>query len=96
MLKLSIISRFRYGSDLASVESYRQNNFTADLASEFLSAEAARDGYWLGLRAYNQLQTNTLEADAGHQVSQSCTLLTLPLVPLLIGYYTEFILLHQI
>ena len=60
---------FRYGSDLASVESYRQNNFTADLASEFLSVEAAKDGYWLGLRAYNQLQTNTLEADAGHQVS---------------------------
>ena len=51
------------------MESYRQNNFTADLASEFLSVEAAKDGYWLGLRAYNQLQTNTLEADAGHQVS---------------------------
>jgi hypothetical protein len=59
---------FRYGSDLASVESYRQNNFTADLASEFLSTEAASSGYWLGLQAYNQLQTNTLEADAGHQV----------------------------
>ena len=68
-LKLFIITQSRYGSDLASVESYRQNNFTADLASEFLSVEAAKDGYWLGLRAYNQLQTNTLEADAGHQVS---------------------------
>ena len=62
------------------MESYRQNNFTADLASEFLSVEAAKDGYWLGLRAYNQLQTNTLEADAGHQVSLNsvhCILLTL-------------------
>ncbi len=78
----------RYGSDLASVESFRQNNFTASLAAEFLGVAsgdpdgnpevpdglsgrqpAADDGaYWLGLQAYNELQTNTLEADAGHQV----------------------------
>ena len=59
----------RYGSDLASVESFRQNNFTANLAAEF------RDGkedysYWLGLKAHNQLQTNTLGTDAGGQISQ--------------------------
>ena len=71
------LTRFRYGSDLASVESYRQNNFTADLASEFLSVDSAKDGYWLGLRAYNQLQTNTLEADAGHQVSKNFALKTM-------------------
>ncbi len=70
----------RYGSDLASVESYRQNNFTADLAAEFLGDGGGDDdeddiqtdkeeaSYWLGLQAYNELQTNTLEADAGHQV----------------------------
>ncbi len=60
------------------MESFRQNNFTADLASEFLASSNDQDGlqdseeasrsYWLGLQAYNQLQTNTLEADAGHQV----------------------------
>lgn len=66
----------RYGSSLASVESFRQNNFTADLASEYLAELAQEDGtseapgYWLGLQAYNELQTNTLEADAGHQISQ--------------------------
>jgi hypothetical protein len=61
----------RYGSDLVSVESFRQNNFTAELAAEFLSAEAsspAGSSYWLGLKSYNDLQTNTLEADDGHQV----------------------------
>ena len=59
----------RYGSDLASVESFRQNNFTANLAADF------RDGreeyaYWLGLQAHNELQTNTLATDAGGQISQ--------------------------
>lgn len=58
------------------MESFRQNNFTADLASEYLAELAQEDGtseapgYWLGLQAYNELQTNTLEADAGHQISQ--------------------------
>jgi hypothetical protein len=63
---------FRYGSDLVSVESFRQNNFTADLASEFLTGQED-SSYWLGLQAYNELQTNTLSADDGHQV-MSCTL----------------------
>ena len=56
------------------MESFRQNNFTADLASEFLNAGSndlnSEPAYWLGLQAYNELQTNTLEADAGHQISQ--------------------------
>ena len=51
------------------MESFRQNNFTADLASTFL-AGSPQEEYWLGLQAYNELQTNTLEADAGHQISQ--------------------------
>ena len=51
------------------MESFRQNNFTADLAAEFLAGQED-NAYWLGLKAYNQLQTNTLEADAGHQISQ--------------------------
>ena len=54
---------------MASVESFRQNNFTADLAAEFLAGQE-ENSYWLGLQAYNELQTNTLEADAGHQISQ--------------------------
>ena len=67
---LSILfSIFRYGSDLASVESFRQNNFTADLAADFLAGQES-NSYWLGLQAYNDLQTNTLAADAGHQISQ--------------------------
>ena len=54
---------------MASVESFRQNNFTANLAADF------RDGkedysYWLGLQAHNELQTNTLGTDAGGQISQ--------------------------
>ena len=51
------------------MESFRQNNFTADLAAEFLAGQED-NSYWLGLQAYNELQTNTLEADAGHQISQ--------------------------
>ena len=51
------------------MESFRQNNFTANLAADF------RDGkedysYWLGLQAHNELQTNTLGTDAGGQISQ--------------------------
>ena len=59
--------RSRYGSDLVSVESFRQNNFTAELASEYLTGQE-ESSYWLGLQAYNELQTNTLSADDGHQV----------------------------
>ena len=53
-----------------SVESFRQNNFTADLASEFLTGQED-SSYWLGLQAYNELQTNTLSADDGHQVNSA-------------------------
>ena len=49
------------------MESFRQNNFTAELASEFLTGQED-SSYWLGLQAYNELQTNTLSADDGHQV----------------------------
>ena len=69
-ISIFVINYFsRYGSDLASVESFRQNNFTANLAADF------RDGkedysYWLGLQAHNELQTNTLGTDAGGQISQ--------------------------
>ena len=65
-----------------TVESYRQNNFTADLATK----EAA-DTYWLGykvrlvtsgggyllistVQAQNNLATNTLASDGGNQISQ--------------------------
>ena len=59
----------RYGSHLVTVSSYRQNNFTAQLASEFLSGQADKS-YWLGLKAHNNLQTNMLIADDEEQISQ--------------------------
>ena len=60
------------------MESFRQNNFTAEIASQFLAPSGSsssgdgskKAGYWLGLKAHNQLQTNTLAADAGHQVRE--------------------------
>ena len=70
---------FRYGSDLVSVESFRQNNFTAELASEFLTGQED-SSYWLGLQAYNELQTNTLSADDGHQVGSVINEIRLRLV----------------
>merc|ERR1712172_751 len=61
----------RYGSTLVSVESHRQNNFTADLASSSLSGRTDTEGaYWLGYQTYNDLKTNFLEADTGNQIEQ--------------------------
>jgi len=61
----------RYGSTLVSVESHRQNNFTADLASSSLSGRTDTKGaYWLGYQTYNDLKTNFLEADTGNQIEQ--------------------------
>jgi len=61
----------RYGSNLVTVESYRQNNFTADLASKPLRGRADdAQSYWLGYQTQNNLQTNTLAAAAGNQISQ--------------------------
>ena len=59
----------RYGSDLATVKSYRQNNFTAQLASGFLTGQTD-NSYWLGLQAHNELQTNMLSTDSGDRISQ--------------------------
>ena len=59
----------RYGSHLVTVSSYRQNNFTAQLASEFLSGQADKS-YWLGLKAHNNLQTNMLIGADEEQISQ--------------------------
>ena len=60
----------RYGSDLVTVESFRQNNFTAELATKLLRGRAGQDNYWLGFRAQNNLATNTLSAASGSQISQ--------------------------
>ena len=51
----------RYGSDLATVDSFAQNNFTSQLASRFLAGQD-QQRYWLGLKSHNDLQTNTLQA----------------------------------
>ena len=61
----------RYGSDLVTVESFRQNNFTAELATKLLRGRQGQDAaYWLGFRAQNNLATNTLAAASGSQISQ--------------------------
>ena len=53
------------------MESFRQNNFTAELASKLLRGRAEdADSYWLGFKAQNNLQTATLAAAAGNQISQ--------------------------
>ena len=61
----------RYGSDLVTVESFKQNNFTGELASRLLRSRGDdRSDYWLGFKALNNLQTNTLAAASGDQISQ--------------------------
>ena len=52
-----------------TVSSYEQNNFTAQLAVEYLSGQDDRS-YWLGLQAHNDLATNLLDADDGNQIQQ--------------------------
>jgi hypothetical protein len=59
----------RYGSDLTLVESVRQNNATAAIASELLPDPTGDASYWLGLQAHNELNTYALTADAGRQIS---------------------------
>jgi len=61
----------RYGSNLVTVESYNQNNFTAKLAEKPLRGRAGDSAsYWLGYQTQNNLQTNTLAAAPGNQISQ--------------------------
>ncbi|XP_073992974.1 sushi, von Willebrand factor type A, EGF and pentraxin domain-containing protein uif isoform X1 [Rhodnius prolixus] len=61
----------RYGSDLVLVESYGENNFTANLAWRYLGPGERRiQHYWLGLASLDDLRTNTLESAAGILVSQ--------------------------
>ena len=54
-----------------TVESFRQNNFTAELATKLLRGRQGQDAaYWLGFWAQNNLATNTLAAASGSQISQ--------------------------
>ncbi|XP_077268738.1 sushi, von Willebrand factor type A, EGF and pentraxin domain-containing protein uif isoform X1 [Temnothorax americanus] len=54
----------RYGSELMVVESYSENNMSANMIGRHL------DRYWLGLASLDDLRTNTLESAAGMLVSQ--------------------------
>lgn len=54
----------RYGSELMVVESYSENNMSANMIGRHL------DHYWLGLASLDDLRTNTLESAAGMLVSQ--------------------------
>ena len=60
----------RYGSNLVSVASFRQNNFTGELAQQQLQTSNPEDAYWLGYQTQNELQTNTLASASGSQISQ--------------------------
>ena len=60
----------RYGSHLVTVESFLQNNFTAELAARPLRGAGEEPAYWLGYQTQNSLQTNMLAAAAGNQISQ--------------------------
>ena len=60
----------RYGSNLVSVSSFRQNNFTGELAQQQLQTTSPEDAYWLGYQTQNELQTNTLASASGSQISQ--------------------------
>lgn len=62
---------FRYGSDLVLVESYAENNYTANFVTRNLGpAEKKGQNYWLGLTSLDDLRTNTLESAGGILVSQ--------------------------
>ena len=60
----------RYGSNLVSVASFRQNNFTGELAQQQLQTSNPEEAYWLGYQTQNELQTNTLASASGSQISQ--------------------------
>ena len=60
----------RYGSNLVSVASFRQNNFTGELAQQQLQTSNPEDAYWLGYQTQNELQTNLLASASGSQISQ--------------------------
>lgn len=53
------------------VESYSENNYTANLALKNLNPVERRDQhYWLGLASLDDLKTNTLESASGLLFSQ--------------------------
>ncbi|KAK9881868.1 hypothetical protein WA026_018067 [Henosepilachna vigintioctopunctata] len=63
----------RYGSNLMSIESYEENNYTTTIAASAVPIERrsnASRNYWLGLASLDDLKTNTLESAAGTLVSQ--------------------------
>ncbi|KAG0433549.1 hypothetical protein HPB47_019805, partial [Ixodes persulcatus] len=55
----------RYGSQLALILNYNQNNFTRGLAATGLK-EVPQSAYWIGLRSVDDLSTNTLESSSGY------------------------------
>lgn len=62
---------YRYGSELVLIESYSENNFTANFVTRNLGpAERRSQRYWLGLTSLDDLRTNTLESAGGILVSQ--------------------------
>lgn len=58
----------RYGSELASVSDYTQNNFSSSIADETLK-DLSRRSYWIGFQSIDNLSTNTLESASGTFIS---------------------------
>ncbi|UYV83192.1 clec-78 [Cordylochernes scorpioides] len=59
----------RYGSELALLQDFPQNNFSASLAGSVLR-NTGHNSYWLGLQSVEGLSTNTLESAGGRFVSK--------------------------
>lgn len=57
---------YRYGSELIVIDSYTENNMTANM----VPPSPSNSNYWLGLASVDDLRTNTLESAAGALVSQ--------------------------
>ncbi|GFW80075.1 neurogenic locus notch 2 [Trichonephila clavipes] len=57
-----------YGSELALVENFWQNNYTQALAASNLK-DVPLKTYWLGLKTVDDLSTNTLESAGGSFIS---------------------------
>ncbi|RWS09468.1 uncharacterized protein B4U79_12754 [Dinothrombium tinctorium] len=59
----------RYGSELALVSNFNENNHTSTLAFHHLR-EAPLKSYWIGYHSIDKLATNTLESASGKFVSK--------------------------
>lgn len=60
----------RYGSELALISDYTQNNFTSYIADQSLKEDSTSRSYWIGFQSIDNLSTNTLESASGRFISK--------------------------